>query len=125
MKVTDSRRRRTWSANTRRSSNFWTGRLALQTNRTGPIQKSIREIESLFSYCSDTRTKLLWPIWSIHCRAALQTKSNKAPLKETMEAARPAVWNWSIMVEVVSLLLTVNNILVQSGVRVAVRARGL
>ena len=42
-----------------------------------------------------------------------------------MEAVGPALQNWSLIDRVVSLLLTVNTILVQSGVRIAVRVRGL
>jgi hypothetical protein len=52
----------------------------------------------------DARTRLLSLIQFIHCQLALLTKSNNAPFHGAMEAVRPAVQNWSIMEEVVSLL---------------------
>jgi len=46
------------------------------------------------------------PIRFVHYQPAHQTMSNNTPIQGAMEAARPAVQNWSLLEEVVSLLLS-------------------
>jgi len=46
------------------------------------------------------------PIRFVHYQPAHQTMSNNTPIQAAMEAARPAVQNWSLLEEVVSLLLS-------------------